>query len=136
MNNLAVITARSGSKGIKDKNIRLINGKPLLAYSIEVALKTKLFDTIHVSTDSEYYADIARNYGADIPFLRNDELATDNADSWDVLRFVVKEYEKMGKRFDTITLLQPTSPLRTEIDICRAFEIYVEKQAENVKDRK
>lgn len=132
MGNLAVITARSGSKGLKDKNIRWMNGKPLLAYSIETALRSKLFNVVHVSTDSEHYANIARKYGADVPFLRSEELSEDHSDSWDVLRFVVEQYEKIGKKFDTVTLLQPTSPLRTVYDICEAFKIYNTKQAENV----
>ena len=75
MKNIAVIPARSGSKGLPDKNIRPVNGKPLLAYTIEAALESGCFDTVHVSTDSERYAEIARQYGADVPFLRSAALA-------------------------------------------------------------
>lgn len=132
MNHLAVITARSGSKGLKDKNIRSMNGKPLLAHSIETALRSKIFNKVHVSTDSEDYANIAREYGADVPFLRREELSEDHSDSWDVLRFVVEQYEKIGKKFETVTLLQTTSPLRTAYDICEAFKVYNTKQADNV----
>lgn len=132
MNNLAVITARSGSKGLKNKNIKLINNKPLLAFSIEAALKSEMFDIVHVSTDSEEYASIAREYGAEVPFLRSKELSEDHSDSWEVLRFTVERYKRLGKEFDTVTLLQPTSPLRTGYDIRKAFEIYTVKHADNV----
>ena len=106
MKHLAVITARSGSKGLKDKNIKLLEGKPLLVYSIEAARQSGKFDCIHVSTDSEKYAQIAREHGADVPFLRDAALATDTAGTWDVLRAVVQQYAAIGQQFDTITLLQ------------------------------
>ena len=132
MRNLAVILARSGSKGLKDKNIKELNGKPLMAYTIEAAVASGKYDTVHVSTDSERYAQIARDFGADVPFLRSADLAGDRASSWDALRAVVKEYENRGKTFDTVTLLQPTSPLRNADDIRGAFEIFEEKQADSV----
>lgn len=132
MRNLAVILARSGSKGLKDKNIKELNGKPLMAYTIEAAVASGKYDTVHVSTDSERYAQIARDYGADVPFLRSADLAGDSASSWDALRAVVKEYENRGKIFDTVTLLQPTSPLRNADDIRGAFELFEEKQADSV----
>ncbi|MCR4924387.1 MAG: CMP-N-acetlyneuraminic acid synthetase, partial [Lachnospiraceae bacterium] len=83
MKNIAIIPARSGSKGLKDKNIREMAGKPLLAYSIEAAKKSGLYDTIHVSTDSEKYMEIAKGYGAQVPFLRSPEIALDSSDPWD-----------------------------------------------------
>lgn len=129
MSNLAVILARSGSKGLKDKNIKELAGKPLLAYTVEAAIESGKYDIVHVSTDSELYADIAKKYGADVPFLRDEELAGDKSSSWDALRFVVTEYEKLGKSFDTVTLLQPTSPLRDANDIQNAFDIYESKNA-------
>lgn len=129
MRNLAVILARSGSKGLKDKNIKELAGKPLLAYTVEAAIESGKYDMVHVSTDSELYADIAKKYGADVPFLRDEELAGDKSSSWDALRFVVTEYEKLGKSFDTVTLLQPTSPLRDAKDIQNAFDIYESKNA-------
>lgn len=132
MKNIAVITARSGSKGLKDKNIKLLKGKPLMAYTIEAALKSGLFECVHVSTDSEEYAQIAREYGTDVPFLRDDSLATDQADTWDTLRWVLKKYEELGKLFDTITLLQPTSPLRDAEDIKQAFMLFEKKGADSV----
>lgn len=129
MKNLAIIPARSGSKGLKDKNIKELNGKPLMAYSIEAALQSGEFDTVHVSTDSELYADIGKKYGADVPFLRNSEMSSDTASTWDAVKYVLTEYEKSGKVFDTVTVLQPTSPLRTKEDIKGAFRFFKEKKA-------
>lgn len=129
MRNIAVIPARSGSKGLKDKNIKELNGKPLMAYSIEAALKSKKYDVVHVSTDSERYADIARKCGADVPFLRSAELASDKATTWDTIRFVLKEYKRRGQEFDTVTVLQPTSPLRTSEDIIGVFRLFEDKEA-------
>lgn len=132
MKNIAVITARSGSKGLKDKNIKQLKGKPLMAYTIEAALESGLFSCVHVSTDSEEYASIARAYGADVPFLRDAELATDTAGTWDTVRAVVEKYAQMGKVFDTVTLLQPTSPLRNAEDIRKAFDVFERKEADSV----
>lgn len=132
MKNIAIIPARSGSKGLKDKNIKDLCGKPMLAYSVEEAIKSKQFDVVHVSTDSEEYAGIARKYGADVPFLRSNILSNDTATTRDAMCFVLREYERMGQRFDTITILQPTSPLRKAIDIKIAFQIFKEKDANAV----
>lgn len=132
MNSIAIIPARSGSKGLPDKNIKLLQNKPLLAYSIEAAEKSGLFDCIHVSTDSEKYAQIAREYGADVPFLRNEELSGDTAGSWDVVRWVLGQYAERGQRFDMVTLLQPTSPLREAEDIEQAYHLFEEKSADAV----
>lgn len=132
MRNIAIIPARSGSKGLKDKNIKLLGGKHLLGYTVEAAFQASVFDCVHVSTDSEQYAQIAKAYGADVPFLREEGLATDSADTWDVLRAAVRHYEELGRSFDTVTLLQPTSPLRDAADICRAFEIFHDRQADSV----
>lgn len=132
MKNIAIIPARSGSKGLKDKNIRLLNGKPMLAYSIEAAIKSRVFDSVYVSTDSEIYADIGRKYGAEIPFLRSEQLSTDTAKSWDVVLDALFRYENLGKRFDMVTLLQPTSPLRDAEEIRNAYEEYQVKKAKAV----
>ena len=91
MKNIAVIPARSGSKGLKDKNIKLLNHKPLMAYSIEAALQSGIYDCVHVSTDSRQYAEVAMEHGAEVPFLRSGELSSDLASTWDVMRFVVEE---------------------------------------------
>lgn len=129
MKNIAIIPARSGSKGLKDKNIRLLNGKPLMGYSIEAALDSGIFDAVMVSTDSEKYAEIAEKYGAEVPFLRSEELASDTATSRDVILDVLNRYEASGKTFDTFALLQPTSPLRTAGDIINAYDIFTQKKA-------
>ena len=132
MRNIAVIPARSGSKGLRDKNIKPLNGKPLLAYSIEAARKSGMYSCIHVSTDSEKYAKIAMEHGADVPFLRSGALSTDTASTWDAMKFVLEEYKRLGQEFDTITVLQPTSPLRDCQDICGAFAFFEEKRANMV----
>lgn len=129
MKNIAIITARSGSKGIKDKNIKLLNGKPLMVYSIDAALESKMFDRVMVSTDSEKYAEISKKYGAEVPFLRSAENSGDTSGSWDVVKEVLKRYEKSGERFDTVCLLQPTSPLRTAEDILKAYKVLENKNA-------
>lgn len=132
MKNLAVIPARSGSKGLKDKNIKLVAGKPLIAYSINAAQESEVFDRIIVSTDSQKYADIAITLGAEVPFLRSKKMASDNASSWDTLREVLKNYSDMGENFDTVCLLQPTSPLRMATDIINAYHIFLDKRAYSV----
>lgn len=127
MKNVAIIPARSGSKGLKDKNIKDLCGKPLMAYTIEAALKSGCFDEVMVSTDSGKYAEVARKYGAQVPFLRSEVTATDTASSWDMVEEVLQRYGMQGREFDTFCLLQPTSPLRTEADIAAAYAIYREK---------
>ena len=132
MKNLALIPARSGSKGLANKNIRLLNQKPLLVYSIEAARTSGIFDEIYVSTDSQEYANIAIQYGASVPFLRSKETATDTASSWDVVKEALRRYEVIGRTFDMVTLLQPTTPLRTADDIRNAYKIYREEAANSV----
>ena len=132
MKNIAIIPARSGSKGLKDKNIKELNGKPLLAYSIDAAILSGLFEEVMVSTDSELYADVAKKNGASVPFLRSEEQSGDNAGSWGVVEEVLKKYETLGKRFDTVCLLQPTSPLRRTEDIVAAYELLNDKNADAV----
>lgn len=132
MKNIAIIPARSGSKGLKDKNIKELLGKPLLAYSIKAAIDSKMFDEIMVSTDSEVYAEVAKKWGAKVPFLRSEEMSSDSAGSWDTVREVLSRYKEQQKEFDTVCLLQPTSPLRTGKDIINAYQIYDEKKANTV----
>jgi len=117
MKNIAIIPARSGSKGLKDKNIKPLLDIPLLAYSIRAAKDSALFDEIMVSTDSDDYAQIAKDYGASVPFLRSAKTSSDTAGSWDVVTEVLSQYQTSGRYFDTICLLQPTSPLRIASDI-------------------
>ncbi len=132
MRSIAIIPARSGSKGLPDKNIKLLHGKPLIGYAIEAAEQSNLYDCIHVSTDSEQYAQIAREAGADVLFLRSEELSSDTAGSWDVVRWVLAQYAARGQEFDMVTLLQPTSPLREAEDIRQAYRIFTEKSADAV----
>lgn len=132
MGNLAIVPARSGSKGLKDKNILPLNGKPLLSYSVEAAQQSGLFETVMVSTDSEDYAKVARNCGAEVPFLRSSHQSSDCASSWDTVREVLSMYRQIGKEFDCVTLLQPTSPLRTATDIQGAMALFRQKGADAV----
>lgn len=129
MNSLAIIPARSGSKGLPGKNIRMLNGKPLLAYTIEAARDSGVFDEIMVSTDSLEYAQIAVEYGAAVPFIRSERNADDYANSWSVVGEVLEEYEKVGKNFNNFCLLQPTSPLRVGEDIRNAYECFQRRNA-------
>jgi CMP-N,N'-diacetyllegionaminic acid synthase len=132
MKTIAIIPARSGSKGLKDKNIKLLNGKPLIAYTIEAAIMSGMFDKVFVSTDSKRYAEIAMEYGADVPFLRSEAQSSDITSSWDVVSEVLKRFRELGNDFDIFALLQPTSPLRTSNDIVAAFKIMSQRQANAV----
>lgn len=129
MNNIAIITARSGSKGLKDKNIKPLHNKPLIYYSINAAIESKMFSHVMVSTDSERYAEIARECDAEVPFLRSSQMSSDTAGSWDVVKEVLGGYTE---RFDTVCLLQPTSPLRTAEDIINGYREFTEKGADAV----
>lgn len=130
--NIAIITARSGSKGLADKNIKELCGKPLLAYSVECALQSGQFEKVFVSTDSPQYAEIAEKFGADASFLRSRENSGDTAGSWDVVREVIHRFEEKGDFFERIMLLQPTSPLRNASDIRNSFSLMQEKSANAV----
>lgn len=132
MKRLAIIPARSGSKGLPDKNIRSISEKPLLAYSIEAARDSGLFERIYVSTDSKRYKEIAEAWGAEVPFLRPESLAGDTASSWDVVKQALEVFAEMGEEYEEIALLQPTSPLRSAEDIRKAHELMEEKRAKAV----
>ncbi len=120
---LAVIPARSGSKGVRGKNIRPLAGRPLLHWTVEAARQSGWIDRLIVSTDSESIAAIARDAGADVPFLRPAALATDTASSVDVLVHAVSWCREQGEGYDLLMLLQPTSPLRTAQDITSGLKI-------------
>ena len=132
MRTIAIIPARSGSKGLRDKNILPLMGKPMLAYTIEAAREAAVFDEIYLSTDSAVYADIGKAWGANIPFLRRPELAGDAVGSWDVVLDVLARYEAAGCSYDVAALLQPTSPLRSAEDIRAAFRVMAEHKADAV----
>lgn len=122
---LGLIPARGGSKGIKDKNIRDLCGKPLIAYSIEAAMNCELIDDVVVTTDSRTIADVALSYGAEVPFLRPSELASDTSKTIDAVLHALNELEKLGKVYDYLVLLQPTQPLRTADHISEALKTFV-----------
>jgi len=111
MHNLAIIPARGGSKRIPRKNIKEFLGKPIIAYSIEVALKSKLFDEVMVSTDSEEIAKIARQYGAKVPFFRSKKTADDFATIENVIEEVIDWYKMNGREFDNFCCIFSTTPL-------------------------
>jgi len=130
---LAIIPARGGSKGLSGKNIKILNGKPLIAYTIEAALLAKNVDRVIVSTDSQQIAEVVVGLGAEIPFLRPDRLSTDSALAVDNYIYTVARLEKeSGLKISDFIVLQPTSPLRTFSDIDNANDLFKEKKADSV----
>ena len=125
MSTLCVIGARGGSKGVPGKNIRLLAGKPLIAWSIEQARSSPLIDHVVVSTDDEEIAKISKNYSAEVPFKRPASLASDKAGKWEVWQHALKECEKFyNKNFDIYVDLDCTSPIRDVEDINQAIKKY------------
>ena len=122
MRTLAIITARGGSKRIPRKNIKHFLGKPILAYSIEAAVMSGIFDEVMVSTEDEEIAEIAKSYGAKVPFYRSEKTAGDFATTNDVLLEVIEEYEKRGQKFDMACCIYPTAPFVTSEKIKDAME--------------
>ncbi len=130
---LALIPARGGSKGLPGKNIRPLLGKPLIAYSIEAALKAASVSRVIVSTDSDEIAEIARQYGAEVPFLRPAELATDAAEALDNYVYTINRLSAEGKApIEEFIVLLPTAPLRLAADIDAAVALFAAKQADFV----
>ena len=130
---IAIIPARGGSKGLPGKNIRPLNGKPLIAYAVEAALKAKHIDRVIVSTDDEEIAKVAVQYGAELPFMRPAELATDTAMAVDNYIYTIGRLEKeSGTAIDSFVVIQPTSPLRIAEDIDNAVELFESKDADSV----
>lgn len=129
---IALIPARGDSKGLPNKNIKLLMGKPLIAYSIQAALNSLSIDEVYVSTDSPEIARIAKSYGAKVPFLRPKELASDEALAIDTYIYMISEWTKMGLKVDNFLILQPTSPLRTSINIDEAVKLFHDKKADSV----
>lgn len=119
-NSLCVIPARSGSKGLEDKNILDLKGKPVLAYTIEACKESGLFKNVYVATDSKCYADIACKYGAEVPFLEPEWMAGDTITSTEP---VIYFYEQLKTNVDFLWCMQPTSPLRSVEDIINAYKI-------------
>lgn len=123
MKKLAVIPARGGSKRIPRKNIKDFLGKPIIAYSIETALESNLFDEVMVSTDDQEIANVAKKYGAKVPFMRSAENANDYATTVDVLLEVVDEYQRRGMKFGALCCLYPTAPFVSLNDLKMGFEL-------------
>ncbi len=130
--NIAIIPARSGSKSIKNKNIAILAGKPLIAYTIQTALACKQIDKVIVSTDCREIAKIALKYKAEIPFLRPEILSQDNTPTLLVLKHTIGWYETKGIKIKIGICLQPTSPLRKAKQISQSIKILTEKKAEAV----
>lgn len=122
MKNLCIIPARGGSKRIPRKNVKPFLGKPMLAYSIEAAKQSGLFDEIMVSTDDAEIADVAKQYGAKVPFLRSSETASDFATTNDVIREVLQKYNEIGQEFDNFCCFYATAPLVQSKDVVAAYE--------------
>lgn len=122
MKNLCIIPARGGSKRIPRKNIKEFLGKPIIAYSIETALETGLFTEVMVSTDDEEIAEVAKQYGAKVPFMRSVETANDFASTADVLKEVLAKYQELGQEFDNFCCFYATAPLVQSKDVVSAYE--------------
>lgn len=126
---IAIITARGGSKRIPKKNIKEFCGKPILAYSIQAALESKLFDEVMVSTDSEEIAEVARKYGATVPFMRSEKTSDDYATTADVLMEVLDEYERRGVIFEYMACIYPTAPFVTAQKLIQGMQLLRDENA-------
>lgn len=132
MSTIAIIPARGGSKRIPRKNVRPFLGKPILAYGIDAALQSGLFDTVMVSTDDAGIADVARQHGADVPFLRRAETADDFATTADVLTDVLAQYDQQQTTFTHVCCLYPTAPFITPDLLKKAFSLLTDRQFDTV----
>ena len=121
---LFIIPARGGSKGLPGKNILIINGSPLICYTIDAARKICSDEHICVSTDDARIMEVVENYGLNIPFKRPESLSTDNTSTWDVVKHALHYYENIGRTYKRICLLQPTSPLRNSKHIEECFRLW------------
>ena len=132
MNYYAIIPARGGSKRLPRKNIALLNRKPLIAYTIEAAISSKKLSRSIVSTDDEEIASVAKQFGAEVPFLRPTELAQDKSSVLDALNHALAHLERQGDRIDAVVLLQPTSPFRAGKHIDEAIALFESSDADTV----
>ena len=132
MSSIAIITARGGSKRIPKKNIKEFCGKPIIAYSIEAALNSGVFDEVMVSTDDEEIAEISKKAGASVPFFRSAETSTDTATTADVLLEVLDRYEAMGQSFEYGCCIYPTAPFVTARKLKEAMDKLIESGAESI----
>ena len=129
MSNIAIITARGGSKRIPKKNIKEFMGKPMLAYAIQAASDSKIFDEVMVSTDSEEIAEVAKKYGAKVPFMRSEITASDSATTYDALEEVTAKYKETGKEFDTLCCIYPCVPFLTSETLKNAYNLLKDNDA-------
>ena len=125
---VALIPARAGSKRVPNKNIRPLAGHPVIAYTIAAAVGSGIFDAVHVSTDSERIAEIARYYGADVPFLRPAQFATDTSPDVELVEYTLTRFRDEGRPFDCFSILRPTSPFRKAETIRRAWQTFLEAE--------
>jgi N-acylneuraminate cytidylyltransferase len=132
MKNIAIITARGGSKRIPRKNIKEFCGKPIISYSIEAALNSGVFDEVMVSTDDAEIAEISLKYGAKVPFMRSRETSGDYSVTADVIKEVLLEYKKKGNLFDYFCCIYPTAPFITGERLKDAMELLVSSEAESL----
>lgn len=132
MKSIAIITARGGSKRIPKKNIKPFLGKPIIAYSIEAALDSQMFDEVMVSTESEEIAQIARQYGAAVPFMRSERNSSDFATTADVLEEVLQCYEDLGMDYELMSCIYPAAPFVTGKRLSAAFERLLETDADSL----
>jgi len=132
MGNIAIIPARGGSKRIPRKNIKEFLGKPIIAYSIEAAIKTKIFDEVMVSTDDLEISEISKKYGATIPFIRSAKNSSDYATTADVLLEVLEQYKNKGREFEYLCCIYPTAPFIAIEKLIKSYEIMIEKNVDGI----
>ena len=128
MKYVALITARSGSKGVVDKNIKELLGHPLIAWSIVACKKSKLVEKVYVSTDSKEYADISKSYGAEVPFLRPADIAKDDSTDFEVFEHAINFFENDKNRIENFVHIRPTTPLRDFKKIDEAISVFNDKK--------
>ncbi len=132
--NIAFIPARSGSKRVPDKNIKLLNKHPLIAYSIQSAISSGVFEKVICATDSEAYASIAEYYGAEVPFLRSNEISGDRSPDIEWVRWMLDELASKKMQFKAFSILRPTCPLRKPQSIAEAWKIFsADKGADSIR---
>lgn len=130
--NIAIITARGGSKRIPHKNRKEFCGKPIIEYSIEAAKQAGIFDTVMVSTDDNKIAEIAKNAGAEVPFMRSEETSNDYATTADVLMEVLEKYKERGIRYENACCIYPTAPFVTGNKLRQAMDMLVNEKKDSV----
>lgn len=123
---VAFVPARSGSKRVPNKNVRSLNGHPLLAYSIRAAIDSGVFDTVICATDSKFYAEVAQHYGAEIPFLRGAEISGDKSPDIEWVVWMLRKLQAEGRKFEAFSILRPTSPFRLPETIRRAWAAFMQ----------